>query len=69
MMVIITHEMRVIEQICTRVAVLDRGSVAELGTVGEVFSAPKTKAAQRLLRAKVYEELEDEISKEGQNNA
>ena len=68
-MVIITHEMRVIEQICTRVAVLDRGSVAELGTVDEVFSAPKTKAAQRLLRAKVYEELEDEISKEGQNNA
>ena len=67
-MVIITHEMRVIEQICTRVAVLDRGSVAELGTVSEVFSAPKTKAAQRLLRAKVYEELEDEISKEGDEN-
>lgn len=67
-MVIITHEMRVIEQICTRVAVLDKGSVAELGTVSEVFSAPKTKAAQRLLKARVYEELEEEISKEGAEN-
>ena len=66
--VVITHEMRVVEQICSRVAVLDRGSVAELGTVDEVFSSPKTVAAQRLLRTKAYEELEDEISKEAADN-
>ena len=60
-MVVITHEMRVIEQICGRVAVLDKGSVAELGPVSEVFAAPKTKAARRLILTRQSEQLLDEI--------
>ena len=47
--VVITHEMRVIQQVCTRVAVLDGGLVQEEGLVSEVFAAPKSKAARRLL--------------------
>ncbi|MBR1565507.1 MAG: ATP-binding cassette domain-containing protein, partial [Oscillospiraceae bacterium] len=38
--VVITHEMRVIEQICDRVAVLDQSRIAEEGTVAEVFAHP-----------------------------
>ena len=47
--VVITHEMRVIQQVCTRVAVLDGGLVQEEGSVSEVFAAPKSRAAKRLL--------------------
>lgn len=47
--VIITHEMAVIQEICTQVAVLDNGMVQECGTVAEVFEHPKSKAARRLL--------------------
>ena len=47
--VVITHEMRVIQQVCTRVAVLDGGLVQEEGSVAEVFAAPKSKATRRLL--------------------
>lgn len=46
--VIITHEMSVIREICTRVAVMDGSKIAEEGTVQEVFLNPKTKAALRL---------------------
>lgn len=47
--VVITHEMRVIQEICTRVAVLDGGIVQECGEITEVFARPKSKAAKRLL--------------------
>ncbi len=47
--IIITHQMSVIEQICHRVAILDSGKVAEIGTVEEVFRNPKSKAGRRLV--------------------
>ncbi|HEX2927090.1 MAG TPA: ATP-binding cassette domain-containing protein [Ruminiclostridium sp.] len=47
--VIITHEMTVIEQICSHVAIIDQSGIAEHGKVSEVFSHPKTLAAQRLV--------------------
>ena len=47
--VVITHEMRVVEQICSRVAILDHGEVQETGAVSEVFSNPKTEAGRRLV--------------------
>ena len=47
--VVITHEMEVIEEICNKVAVLEYGQVMETGTVEEVFSRPKTDAARRLV--------------------
>ena len=47
--VVITHQMSVIEEICSRVAILDGGSVAEMGDVQEIFSNPTTDAARRLV--------------------
>ncbi len=47
--VVITHQMSVVEEICNRVAILDHGTVAEEGEVREVFSCPKSPAAKRLV--------------------
>lgn len=47
--VVITHEMAVVEQICDRVAVLCDGRVEEIGTVKEVFLNPKSETARRLV--------------------
>ena len=47
--IIITHQMSVIEQICHRVAILDSGVVAEIGEVESVFSNPQSEAGRRLV--------------------
>lgn len=47
--VVITHEMRVVEQICDRVAILDHGVIQEQGDVSEIFSNPRTEAGRRLV--------------------
>lgn len=47
--VVITHEMRVVEEICHHVAVLDRGNLVESGTVEAVFGNPGTEAARNLI--------------------
>ena len=47
--IIITHEMAVVESICTHVAILEKGRMVETGTVEEVFSNPKTEAGRRLV--------------------
>ena len=47
--IIITHQMSVVESICKHVAILDHGEVAEQGEVTEVFSCPKSPAARRLV--------------------
>lgn len=47
--VVITHEMAVIREICSKVAVLDQGNLVEQGTVEEIFRAPKTEQAKNLI--------------------
>ena len=47
--IIITHQMSVIEQICHRVAILDAGRVAEIGEVEKVFNNPQSEAGRRLV--------------------
>lgn len=47
--VIITHEMAVVQEICSHVAIIDNGELAESGTVEEVFTSPQTAAAKRLV--------------------
>lgn len=47
--VIITHEMAVVQEICSHVAIIEEGTLAETGTVEEVFSRPKSKAAKKLV--------------------
>lgn len=55
--IIITHQMSVVEEICDKVAILDGGVVVEEGAVSAVFSSPKSKAAKRL----VFPDGADEI--------
>ena len=47
--IIITHQMSVVEQVCKHVAILDNGAVAEQGEVTAVFAHPKSPAARRLV--------------------
>ena len=47
--VVITHEMKVVEAICHRVAILADNHVEELGTVEEIFRQPKSRAARQLI--------------------
>ena len=47
--VVITHEMSVVQEICDKVAVLERGSLVETGTVEELFRNPKTDEARKLV--------------------
>ena len=47
--IVITHQLSVVEQICTKVAILNNGTVVEEGAVSDVFSAPKSDAAKALV--------------------
>ena len=59
--IIITHQMSVIEQICHRVAILDHGEVAEVGRVEDVFHNPKSAAGHRLVSPNMVLPLTDEM--------
>ena len=47
--VIITHEMSVVEKICDRVAIIDEGYLAEVGDVKEIFRNPQSESARKLV--------------------
>ena len=59
--IIITHQMSVIEQVCHRVAILDHGEVAEVGKVEDVFRNPKSKAGRRLVSPTMALPMTDEM--------
>ena len=48
--VIITHQMSVVKEICSHVAILKEGEVVETGTIDEIFENPQTEEAKRLLQ-------------------
>lgn len=52
-LVLVSHDLDVVERLCRRVAVLDGGRVVEAGTVGEVFATPRARATRRLLGARL----------------
>lgn len=47
--IIITHQMSVVQRICRHVAILEHGRVAEQGTVSDVFTNPQSQAAKQLV--------------------
>lgn len=47
--VVITHEMKVVEQICDKVAVIHEGELVEAGDVKDIFLKPQSKVTQHLL--------------------
>lgn len=55
--VVITHEMSVIEKICSHVAIISRGKIVEQGLVEDVFFHPQTEAARRLVLPEALQNL------------
>ena len=53
--IVITHQMSVVQEICNRVAILENGEVVETGNVSEVFSNPRANATRNL----IYPEMKD----------
>lgn len=47
--VIITHQMSVIREICSHVAIVEKGSIVEVGLVEEIFNHPKSRVARSLI--------------------
>lgn len=58
---IITHEMGVIREICDKVAVLDSGRVVESGSVFDVFSQPETKVAHNFVSSVMHDEIPESV--------
>ena len=46
--IVITHEMEVVRQICNKVAIIEQGEIVESGTVESVFKKPKSQAGRKL---------------------
>ncbi|WP_416198224.1 methionine ABC transporter ATP-binding protein [Sporanaerobacter sp.] len=61
--VLITHQMEVIKDICDRVAIIENGEIIELDTVEEVFANPKTKTASEFV-SNLKTNIEEEIKYE-----
>ncbi|MGM9574767.1 MAG: methionine ABC transporter ATP-binding protein [Oscillospiraceae bacterium] len=59
--IIITHQMNVIEDICTRVAILENGAVVEEGEVSKVFSNPASDAGKNIVSPEERALLESDI--------
>ena len=64
--VLITHEMQVIREICDQVVVIDKGEIVESGQVWSVFSAPQQQITQELLNLEQLD-LPFAISKQKEN--
>ena len=47
--IVITHEMKVIEQLCDRVAIIDKSNIGEIGNVEDIFVRPKTEIGKELI--------------------
>ena len=63
--VIITHQMSVIESICDRVAILENSKVAEIGNVKAVFKAPKSSIGKKLIFGATINKDEEFVKPEG----
>ena len=59
--IVITHQMSVVQEICNRVAILENGGVAEEGEVSQVFSNPRSAATKAL----VYPDMAEGIDSFG----
>lgn len=66
---IITHEMAVIREICDRVAVIEAGKIIEEGTVFDVFSSPKTETARNFVSSVMNDQIPDSIKEIVEKNA
>lgn len=59
--VIITHQMSVVREICSHVAIMEKGSVVESGSVSEVFAHPKSNVAKELLKKDTLSDADNNL--------
>lgn len=64
---LITHEMGVIREICDKVAVLEAGKVIEQGSVFDIFTNPQQPTTQRFVRSVMNDELPESLLEQIQN--
>ncbi|WP_027937941.1 methionine ABC transporter ATP-binding protein [Anaeroarcus burkinensis] len=60
--VLITHEMQVIKEICDRVAVIENGVISEEGPVLDVFTQPKTDTTREFIRTIINHDLPEVLA-------
>ncbi|MCL6458270.1 MAG: ATP-binding cassette domain-containing protein [Gorillibacterium sp.] len=60
---IITHEMTVIQEICNRVAVMEDGEIIEQGTVLEVFGSPQHPTTRNFVRTVIHDSIPDSVQR------
>lgn len=67
--VIITHQMSVIQEICNKVAIIEEGQLVEEGRVEDIFTNPKSEAAKKLIfgDSKNSKKVDVEVQKENSN--
>lgn len=69
---IITHEMNVIREVCNKVAVMEKGKIIEQGDLLDVFGNPKEQTTKNFVRTVVHDEIPkvilDEINNEDENS-
>lgn len=65
--VLITHEMNVIKQICDRAGVMDKGKLVEMGSIIDLFAHPKTTITQQLVQKSLHIELPEMIQQKLQS--
>lgn len=58
---VVTHEIHVIKEICNRVAVIEHGRVVEMGSVLDVFSKPKESITKRFVQTVIPERIPDTV--------
>ncbi|KAF5078732.1 ATP-binding cassette domain-containing protein [Proteiniclasticum sp. QWL-01] len=66
-LVVITHEMQVVKELCTRVFVMDSGLIVEEGSVVEIFSNPKNPLTEKFVRTATN--MDEDVSKVLENQA
>ncbi|MBQ1328759.1 MAG: ATP-binding cassette domain-containing protein [Eubacterium sp.] len=60
-MVVITHSMDVVKNICNRLAIIDEGRIVEEGFVKDIFSNPRTEAARNLINKETKENENENV--------
>jgi D-methionine transport system ATP-binding protein len=68
---IVTHEMDVIRQLCNKVAVMEKGEVVEVGEVIDVFGNPQKKTTKEFVKTVIHDEIPEsmvtELKKSNEN--
>jgi len=59
---VITHQMDVVKNLCDRVALLSHGEILECASVVDFFTRPKTEKAKKLIETLLHRELPDKLT-------